>query len=399
MKKLIFVVITFAIVGLYLQKVAAAELRIIALTLAALVVIALAGGVFFVGWWLVERLRIMRAGRIEAEKAAHVLVVTDNGETWIRDTNNRASWRNLTGTPALYVNGRPTQASDYELELFKYRLALQNAPKTVTTQAAAALPAVVQVDLLAALDPVQRCLIVGASDSGKTTLLQWLVSRRLNVSKVVVIDPHAYPAKWPTGATVVGQGRNYAEIDTALTGLVRLMTKRYDEIGRGVVAEMAHSRITILIDEWRAITGNLGRPAADAIKALLTESRKAAFSVFVASHSDRAEPLGLKGEYDLKDGFTVVKLAIVDGRRQASIDTGNGPIPATLPGPYIGQQPQVIEGELLDLEPEPDPIEAKVLELHRAGASLNEIARRVYGNIGGKQTGQIKQIIAKYEAI
>jgi hypothetical protein len=37
------------------------------------------------------------------------------------------------------------------------------------------------------------------------------------------------------------------------------------------------------IDEWRAITANLGKPAADAIKALLTESRKAAFSVFVAT--------------------------------------------------------------------------------------------------------------------
>ena len=217
---------------------------------------------------------------------------------------------------------------------------------------------------------------------------------------MIVIDPHVYPAKWPTGAHVVGQGRNYAEIDKALTALVQLMSKRYSEIGRGLVAEMAHSRITILIDEWRAITGNLGKPAADAIKALLTESRKAAFSVFVASHSDRAEPLGLKGEYDLKDGFIVVKLAVVNGQRQATIDTGTGPQPATLPGPFSGAYgAQVIEGELLDLEPKPDPTEAKIIELHKQGQSHAQICQDVWGYKSSKKYPEIDATLAKFGII
>ena len=91
------------------------------------------------------------------------------------------------------------------------------------------------------------------------------------------------------------------------------MTKRYDEIGRGIVSEMGHAKITILIDEWRSITFNLGKPASEAIKALLTESRKAAFSVFVATHSERVKALGIEGEGDLKDGFAVVRLSIVNG--------------------------------------------------------------------------------------
>jgi hypothetical protein len=122
------------------------------------------------------------------------------------------------------------------------------------------------------------------------------IRKKLPTSKVIVIDPHTYPDKWH-GCVVVGTGRNYAEVDRALQALVRLMTKRYDEIGKGIVVEQGHTRITILIDEWRAIVYNV-KQAGEAIKALLTESRKAAFSVFVATHSDRAKPLGLEGEYD-----------------------------------------------------------------------------------------------------
>lgn len=257
-----------------------------------------------------------------------------------------------------------------------------------------------QVDLLAALDSVQRCLIVGASDSGKTTLLQWLVSRRLNTSRVIVIDPHAYPGKWPDSADLVGSGRDYQAIDKALTALVQLMTKRYDEIGRGAVAEMAHGRVTVLIDEWRAIVYALGKPASEAIKTLLVESRKAAFSVFVATHSDRAKPLGLEGEYDLKDGFDVVRLSIVDGQRQATIDHGNGETPAVLPGPYQGRAPQVLEHrpgpEPLDLEPEPSPVEAHVLELLGRDESYRTISQTVWGQHGEFYNDKIDDIKRRF---
>jgi hypothetical protein len=183
------------------------------------------------------------------------------------------------------------------------------------------------------------------------------------------------------------------------------MAKRYDEIGKGIVAEMAHSRITIFIDEWRAITGNLDTSASDAIKALLTESRKAAFSVFVASHSDRAKPLGLEGEYDLKDGFAVVRLVVVDGRRAATIDTGNGPVPAVLPGPFAGAQPQVIDGRQwqvigddINLEPEPDDTEAKILEMLECGESLKNITETVYGpgRYGKFYNDKVEQVRQKY---
>jgi hypothetical protein len=259
------------------------------------------------------------------------------------------------------------------------------------------LPASTQpVDLLATLDRVQRGLIVGASDTGKTTVLQWLVSR--SRSHVVVIDPHAYPGKYPGNCRVIGQGRNYGEIDRALAALVQLMTRRYDEIGRGAVAEMAHRRVTVLIDEWRAITGNLGKPASAAIKTLLTESRKAAFSVFVASHSDRAEPLGLKGEYDLKDGFVIVKLSIVDGQRQATVDFGSGEVPAILPGPFVVSLPALRPREPLDLtpaDPELTEQEQRIVELKAEGLSNRAICQEVFGYVSSNKYSEIDAAVQR----
>lgn len=388
--------------GFYLDSLAHREIEqaarlVIYVGTAAILTGLVVSAVFFVLSGI-ERFRMRRAERRQVEKAVNLEVVTAaHGEqVYIRELDNRAVWRAAHLDSRVTVNGRPGQVTETEYRAW----AFFNTPRipAVTGPQQALIPGVVQIDLLAALDSVQRCLIVGASDSGKTTLLQWLVSRRLNTSRVIVIDPHSYPEKYPASCDVIGQGRNYPEIERALNALVKLMTKRYDEIGRGLVAEMHHSRVTILIDEWRAITGALGRPASDAIKALLTESRKAAFSVFVASHSDRARPLGLEGEYDLKDGFCIVRLAVVNGNRTATLDTGNGEVPAVLPGPFAGAAPQIIEhSELLDYsEPGPTDQERQVLDLAESGASKAQICELVWGYKSGNLYPQIDQILAKF---
>lgn len=120
-------------------------------------------------------------------------------------------------------------------------------------------------------------------------------------------------------------------------------------------------------------------------------------SVFVATHSDRAKPLGLAGEYDLKDGFAIVRLSIVNGQRQATLDMGSGEVVTQLPGAYInGRQPVTETDEVINLEVEQTPTEAQILTLYEQGKSYNEIARQVFGHTGGKQVGQIKEIITKF---
>jgi hypothetical protein len=368
---------------------------ITALALAGLIGITFTVAVVMVGWYVIERMKMLRATRIEAEKNAHVLTLSNNGQVFVRDTDHKAVWHALHLEQRVYSNGQYVQPSPFEAKAWE----VFNGPKRTATIKPELLPALVQpVNLLDALETVQRCLIVGASDTGKTTLLQHIINRRVQNSKVIVIDPHAYPKKW-AGCSVAGTGRNYGEIEKALTALVQIMTKRYDEIGKGVMPEMGHPRITILIDEWRAIIANV-KPAGEAIKALLTESRKAAFSVFVATHSDRAKPLGLEGEYDLKDGFAVVRLTVINGQRQATFDTGNGELPVMLPGPYHGHYPQVIDaGEFINLDVKPTAIEAEILNLHSAGNSISAIAAQVFGSKGGNQNQQVKDVLSKYDAV
>ncbi len=395
------ILIILLALGWYVDSIAhddIANLIRFSLYACVLAVIAVAIGVGSLAILLVrERLLKERASRKLVEREAAVMVVTagEGDQVYIRDADQRASWRNAHLDLRVYANGLPTEPTRFELLAWQTYM-LRHRSNVLNQSGTLLLSAPTQVELLPALDNVQRCLIVGASDSGKTTLLQWLVSRRLQSSKVIVIDPHAYPDKWP-GCVVVGTGRNYLEIDRALEALVRLMTKRYDEIGKGVVAEQGHTRITILIDEWRAIVYNV-KGASEAIKALLTESRKAAFSVFVASHSDRAKPLGLEGEYDLKDGFAVVRLSMINGQRQATLDTGNGEVLAMLPGPYPTRKSTILDpnGVTVDLNPQPSRTEAQILSLHAQGASYNEIARQVYGHTGGKQTQLIKDVLAKF---
>ena len=261
-------------------------------------------------------------------------------------------------------------------------------------QAAPALPDMAGLDLLTALDNAQRTLIVGPSNAGKTTLLQHIISRRRG--QVIVIDPHSYPEKWPC-KQVVGLGRDYEAIAAALISLVKLMSQRYDEIGRGEVAEGHHAPVTIIIDEWRVIVQNV-EIAGESIKTLLTESRKAAMSVFVATHSERAKPLGLEGEYDLKDGFSIVHLFHEGGRRLATIDTGQGHQPALLPGPFVINQPPA-ESKLDLPEPEPpkpDETESQILELWRQGLPKTRIAMEVFGSKGGKQSRRIEDVISTF---
>lgn len=327
-----------------------------------------AGGLFGLGWYLLEIILKKRAERREIEKRAAIEVVSHSGFVGIRDTSpHSGSWQIYTA-PRLpsYPAGHPALPE----------------------------PMPQQVDLLTALDSVQRGLIVGASNSGKTTLLQHIVARKQLASKVIVIDPHAYPGKW-AGCMVIGAGRNYLEIEKALDALVRLMTKRYDEIGKGLVVEMGHNKVTIVIDEWRAIVYNV-KGSGEAIAALLTESRKAAFTVFVGTHSERVKALGIEGEGDLKDGFGIVRLSNVNGIRRATLDIGNGEIQAVLPGPFVVQPARTVDADYMELDTEPDEEEAEVIKLRREGKSYREITMAVWGKYGKFYNDKVDAILKKY---
>lgn len=400
MNKLIIPILIFAVVCLCFlnwlaqeQMAQAARLIITGGTVTILGMLA----VTLLAWVLIlgEKVLTFRATRKAAQRDAGVMVIRANEreQVYVREENKKAVYRPLHLNPAQYQNGRQQEPSAIELAL--YRL-WHSKPAQVQVESPMLLEANTLPELLPILDSAQRVLVIGASGAGKTNLLQWVASRR--VGAVIVIDPHAAPNKWPQSCRVVGAGSNHPEIETTLDNLISLMVTRYKEISAGLVREGEHPKLTIVIDEWMSIAYQCSN-AQEVMVRLLTESRKAAFSVIIGSHSERVKSLGLDGKGDLRDGFLFVRLWAENGQHQASFDYGRGERPCLLPGKFE----QIQEGEVIEVsaitEPKPTEQEQQILDLHQTGASFNEIARQVLGSAGGKQTLAIKNVLTKYEQI
>lgn len=282
--------------------------------------------------------------------------------------------QNLTIDTRAYRNGHYAPPSLDEKEATRLVLSKKVDKELLT------LPAPIQPtpELMTILDNAQRVLIKAASNGGKTTLLQHVASKRSKTESVLILDSQSYPDKWPKDCKVVGTGSNHQAITVALDNLIELMVKRYQEIGQGLVKEGQHPKLTIIIDEWMAIVSECPN-ASDAIRRLLTESRKAAFSVFIGSHSERVKSLGLDGRGDLRDGFLIVRIDMEEGERKATYDEGRGEKPCLLPGEFIQvQQSDLVEIEAID-SPIPTDEESKVLEMVEAGHSQKIISEAIWG--------------------
>jgi hypothetical protein len=391
--------------GWYIDSIAHQEIssavRFIIYALAFSVIAVLVGMVIFAILIIRERVLKERASRKMMEREAKVMyLIADEGQqVYIRDTDNNVTWRNAHLDTRVFTHREPTEPSQIEITAWQ-TYQLRNKPSAIENVTPHLLPAQTRIDLLAALDTAQCALIVGQRDAGKTTLLQHVISRRLNKSHVLVLDPHSHPIRWPEGCAVVGTERDFPKIANALNGLMALMDKRYREIGKGLIREGEHPSVTVVIDEWRAIVYNLGKPASDIIKSLLAESRKTNIDVFVGTHSERVKALGIEGEGDLKEGFVIVRLTInkITKQRRATVDYGDGEISAVLPGPYNSQGLQTLDrNDLFNLAPEPTPEETRILEMYKAGESFRTISRVVFeGKVGQFYNQKIQAILEKY---
>jgi molybdopterin-guanine dinucleotide biosynthesis protein len=66
---------------------------------------------------------------------------------------------------------------------------------------------------------MQRLLIVGGQNSGKTTLLKHIAHQRSLTGSVLILDSHNHAGKWSDKYRIVGHGRDYAAIETELHNL------------------------------------------------------------------------------------------------------------------------------------------------------------------------------------
>ena len=195
-------------------------------------------------------------------------------------------------------------------------------PKPVhETAAPLALPLPeIKNSILSDIEPLQRLLIVGGQNSGKTTLLKHIANQRSVTSNVLIFDSHNHAGKWNDDYRIVGHGRDYQAIETELKNLVSVMDARYKEYATGKVKERQHDLITVISDEWTTLSENINNLDSYLLP-LLTESRKVGIDFIIACHSETAGSLGLKGRFDLKKNFdAVLRLKNVCGNRLINLD-------------------------------------------------------------------------------
>lgn len=300
-----------------------------------------------------------------------------------------------------------------------------SAADTSGTDTPAAEPAAEPAaDALSVLQNVIFLGLYGMQGAGKSTMLQHLIHSRRHEQQII-IDPHGLPSDY-CGVVPVGIGRNYQEIDECLENLIAELNSRYS------AGHYNHERLNIYIDELTLLHRYCGK-FKEFMPVVLTECRKINFRIIACMHSRRAKILGLEGSFDLAEGLRFLELKIDNaGHRWGELEdprTGEKN-KLTLPGPYIhtgtsqrhgrgnthktsgngfsrrhdtaaylplgtGQTPVVIESEPLSRVYESRD-EKRIVEMWRDGASMNQIAREVWGSSNGRRTAQIKGVLGNY---
>lgn len=214
-------------------------------------------------------------------------------------------------------------------------------------------------NLFSILSNAERVLVKGPSDSGKTTLFQTIV--RQSQETVLVVDPHYKPGLWPDNCKVVGAGRNHDDISRFLDWLSTELDRRYQLRAQG---NEGYEPLTIIIDEWMSISTRCEN-ATKIITEMITESRKSKMKLFIGSHSDQVEALGIRGQGKLREGLLIVRLYYdqVTSERRATFDYGQGERDCSL------YEPMVVDDK-----------DTRFVELVRSGQmSRQDASQEVYG--------------------
>ena len=133
-------------------------------------------------------------------------------------------------------------------------------------------------------------MIVGESQSGKSTTARALLAERAQTDRIMILDPHEKFNDW--GAlqeTVIGRGRDLDAIVAAVADLHIEFERRFKR------DEQIADGLTIFIDEVPAIIA-AAPEVSDYLAAWLLEGAKARFRVVFLTQEPGVEALGLKGK-------------------------------------------------------------------------------------------------------
>ena len=280
-----------------------------------------------------------------------------------------------------------------------------------------------------------HAIIIGETGSGKSTAMRRLLSSR---HRVTVLDPHATGDDW-SGATIVGAGRDFDAIRETMNQMQAELHGRY-AARAAQKGEITFEPWTVAVDEMPAVVAAIGRDIEQVWREWLREGRKVGCYLVLATQSARVRTLGIEGERDLLENFTVAVYLgdiarssfgpLVDGMdfpaviqtrgkaRPVIIDVspddtaaGNGHSPSgssaasgpgTAPlGPGTAATGPGHMEPLMTLQPPAyaDPADlsehdrARIIALYERRVSLAEIGRQVFGYEGGAGFYAIKDTL------
>lgn len=328
-----------------------------------------------------ETYQTKKAERLKAEYQSRVIDTSDG--TWFI-AHKDIDIVPLHSTPYLRINGHERELTPDEV--FYSRL---NAPRVVDVTPLLSDGRESIPELLPLLDRSERVLIKGASDAGKTTLIQHTAIRATD--EVIIVDPHYKPGIWPQ-CKVIGAGRNFPEIAKFLQWLELELDKRYK---MRMAGDESWTRYTVIIDEYMSIASECDN-AKHTLSAMIRESRKVGFRLFICSHSELLKPLGLDGQGDVREGLLIVRLyySQLKQERRSTIDDGNGEIPCYFPPYYGSGSNELDELKIPDLVIKTSDKEDRIIEMIWQGASNQDIAQQVFkkSNLSGDNFYLVKDL-------
>ncbi|MBE7553120.1 MAG: hypothetical protein HS126_18765 [Anaerolineales bacterium] len=373
---------------------------------AAAALLGLAGlfGLFFGGWYLVERIKMIRATRIEAEKQGNVLALANEHGVFIRETDKKAVWFQLHQMPQWRINGTPQEPTPAELATYRDFLASRHRAALPTPASEIVIEAK-PIDLLELIDAYPHTLAWGGSGNGKTSLLRAIAYRRkLQGHRVLILDSREHPIKW--------QGLDRMEtpekIGRAIHILFRILNQNVEALRTGQATESDFEKITIVTDEWTEIVAE-NDTAKAFIATMVRQSRKYGIHLVFATQTNLSADLGLDGRYKIINGFLQLELKKrPDGTHVAAAVVANQklgefsvPIPPPLPqmpptagyiSPSLDLMDEVSESEAASVL---ERKEVDFIRLVKEGATKSEACWQVYKrDFGGTLAQKLNRLLA-----
>lgn len=360
--------------------------------------------VVYGAWNIRERMKLVRAHRIEAEKQAHVMVVTSGHQVFIRETDHNATWRAAHLDPRFYANGEYTEPTPTEArawEVFNTPRRIQNSP--------ALLPETVEsepLDLLTVFtQPTQSYAIIGGQQTGKTYqarhIANFWISRGV---KPLVIGPKWDKGEWG-GCILLGGNGDFQAVGYGITIIRRIVEARHADTTK---AHKEYKTLPVFFDDWTPIVDSVANARGLVLEATTLYASVNVLLYFIL-HSDTANAWGVdrKGAA-LKDNF--VKLFIEPAYDVSGLivrDRTRGYVrfageSVDRPARLFAAPPLVL-GQAAIFNPPvklgPNEQEQKILSLHAEGKSYAAICEAVWGYKSSKKYPEIDAVLAKFGAV